>query len=83
VSTQVEALSCQELVELVTDYVEGALGAVERASFEHHIATCKGCHEYVGQMRRTIELTGRLTPTDVSAEAEAKLLAVFRDWKSG
>jgi anti-sigma factor RsiW len=83
VNAQVEQLSCQELVELVTDYVEGALGPLERASFEHHIAICTGCHEYVAQMRRTIELTGRLTAADVSPEAEAKLLAAFRDWKSG
>jgi anti-sigma factor RsiW len=83
VSTQVEELSCQELVELVTDYVEGALGPVERASFEHHIGKCTGCHEYVQQMRRTIQLTGRLTPGDISSEAEAKLLAAFRDWKAG
>jgi anti-sigma factor RsiW len=83
VSAEVEQLSCQELVELVTDYVEDTLGPFERASFEHHIATCKGCHDYVAQMRTTIELTGRLTPADVSPEAEAKLLAAFGDWKSG
>ena len=80
-NTQVEQLSCQELVELVTDYVEGALGPAERTSFEHHIAGCTGCAEYVQQMRRTIELTGRLRPADVSPEAEAKLLTAFRDWK--
>jgi anti-sigma factor RsiW len=83
VSTQVNELSCQELVELVTDYVEGVLGPIERASFEHHIAKCTGCHDYLAQMRATIELTGRLTPEDVSPEAEARLLAAFRDWKSG
>jgi anti-sigma factor RsiW len=82
-SSQVEQLSCQELVELVTDYFEGALGPVERASFEHHIGGCTGCHEYVEQMRETIELTGQLRPADLSPEAEAKLLAAFRDWKSG
>jgi hypothetical protein len=80
---QVEELSCQELVELVTDYVENALGPVERATFEHHVGKCTGCHDYVEQMRRTIELTGRLTPADVGPEAEEKLLAAFRDWKSG
>jgi anti-sigma factor RsiW len=83
VSTHVEELSCQELVELVTDYVEGALDPIERASFEHHIGKCTGCHDYVEQMRMTIELTGRLTTADLSPEAEARLLAAFRDWKSG
>jgi anti-sigma factor RsiW len=81
-SASVEQLSCQELVELVTNYLEGALTGDERHSFEHHIEACTGCHEYVRQMRQTIKLTGRLTPADVSPEAEQKLLAVFRDWKS-
>ena len=81
-STSIEQLSCQELVELVTDYLEGALPDRERHSFEHHIEGCTGCHEYVRQMRETIELTGQLTPADLSPEAEAALLAVFRDWKS-
>ena len=81
-SVSIEPLSCQELVELVTNYLEGALPQDERASFEHHIERCTGCHEYVRQMRQTIEVTGRLTPADVSLEAEAALLAAFRDWKS-
>ena len=80
-SASVEQLSCQELVELVTSYLEGVLTRDERASFEHHIESCMGCHEYVRQMRTTIELTGRLTTSDVSPEAEAKLLTVFRNWK--
>jgi anti-sigma factor RsiW len=82
VSAGIEQLSCQELVELVTSYFEGALSADERAGFEHHIEGCTGCHEYVRQMRTTIELTGRLTTADVSPDAEAKLLAVFRNWKA-
>jgi len=82
VSVSIEPLSCQELVELVTTYLEGVLPEDERVSFDHHIEGCTGCHEYVRQMRQTIELTGRLTPADVSPEAEAALLAAFRDWKS-
>jgi anti-sigma factor RsiW len=82
VSASVEQLSCQELVELVTNYLEGALSADERSSFEHHIEGCSGCHEYLRQMRQTIELTGRLTPADVSPEAERKLIAVFRNWQA-
>jgi hypothetical protein len=82
VSASMEQLSCQELVELVTSYFEDALPGAERASFEHHIGGCTGCHEYVQQMRTTIELTGRLTTADLSPGAEAKLLTVFRDWKA-
>jgi len=82
VSASVEQLSCQELVELVTDYLEGALPQAERASFEHHIEGCAGCHEYVRQMRETIELTGSLTPADLSPQAEAAMLAAFQEWKA-
>ena len=81
-SASIEQLSCQELVELVTDYLEGALPEAEQNSFLHHIEGCTGCREYVSQMRETIALTGRLTPADLSPEAEAALLAAFRDWKS-
>jgi len=82
VSTSIEQLSCQELVELVTGYLEGALLDRERDSFEHHIEGCTGCHEYFRQMRETIELTGSLSVADVSPQAEAALLAAFRDWKN-
>jgi len=82
VTETVERLSCQELVELVTDYLEGALSAEQSARFEAHLEPCRGCTAYVEQMRATIELVGRLTPEDVSPEAGAALLGVFRDWKS-
>jgi anti-sigma factor RsiW len=82
VTETVEQLSCQELVELVTDYLEGALPAEQRVRFETHLEPCHGCTAYVEQMRATIELVGRLTPEDFSPEAEAALLGVFRDWKS-
>ena len=82
-STSVEQLSCQELVELVTSYLEGALSPGEHDSFVHHVEGCTGCREYLAQMRATIELTGTLTPADLSPDAEAKLLETFRDWKSG
>ena len=81
-TTEPQDVPCNELVELVTDYLEGALSAEQRASFEAHLEPCRGCTAYVEQMRATIELAGRLTPEDVSPEAEATLLAVFRDWKS-
>ena len=75
-------LSCQELVELVTGYLEGALPEEERARFEKHVGPCDGCREYVEQMRTTIELTGRLEPQALSPEAEQALLGAFRDWKA-
>jgi anti-sigma factor RsiW len=66
----------------VTDYLEGALPAAERTRFEEHIGRCDGCRVYLEQMRRTIELTGRLTPDVVSPDAERALLDAFRGWHS-
>jgi anti-sigma factor RsiW len=79
----VEALSCQELVELVTAYVEDAMPSEERKRFERHIETCDGCGQYLEQMRTTIRLTGQLTREAVSPEAERDLLSAFRSWSSG
>ena len=78
----VEAFSCQELVELVTDYLEGALSTADLRRFEEHIAGCDGCTEYLAQFRRTVQLTGTLTPDDLTPEAEAALVEVFRSWKT-
>lgn len=77
----VVTLSCQELVELVTDWLEGALDVRHTALFEEHLAACDGCARYVAQLRRTIEATGRLTTDDLSPDAESTLLQAFRDWK--
>jgi anti-sigma factor RsiW len=75
-----EHLSCQELVELVTSYIEGALPELDRGRFEEHLTRCDGCTQYVEQMRATILVTGRLRLEDISPDAERKLLDVFRDW---
>jgi anti-sigma factor RsiW len=74
-------LSCQELVELVTDYLEDALSPADKARFEAHIAACEGCTMYLRQMREMLELLGELTTESISPQAEAELLASFRDWK--
>jgi anti-sigma factor RsiW len=76
-------LACQELVELVTDYFEGALSDTDRTRFEVHIAGCVHCTAYVQQMREMLEVLGELTTESLSAEAEAELLVAFRDWKAG
>lgn len=78
-----EAVTCQELVELVTDYLEGALTPAELRRFEEHIALCDGCSEYLEQLRNTIELTGTLTLDDLTPEAESELLHAFRAWQAG
>jgi predicted anti-sigma-YlaC factor YlaD len=77
-----EELTCQELVELVTDYLEMALPEGEMARFEEHLAGCRGCRQYLDQMRTTIRLVGRLREVDLSPPARDELLALFRDWKA-
>ena len=74
-------LVCRELVELVTDYLDGTLSRRDRARFEAHIAACANCTQYVEQFRETIRLTGALRESDVSHEAAEALLAEFADWK--
>ena len=76
-------LTCKELVELVTAYHEGALSARDRQRFEEHVVFCDGCASYLDGMRRTIEVTGRLTEEDLLPEMERDLLAAFRDWRRG
>ncbi len=80
-TTDTQALSCQELVELVTDYLEGVLDGGELARFEEHLAACAKCRDYLTQLRQTIELTGSLTADDLTAEAEEALLDAFRTWR--
>ena len=78
-----EHLSCQELVELVTDYLEGALSEEETARFESHIGRCDGCNVYLEQIRQTIAMTGRLSEDALTPEAERALLDAFRGWHAG
>jgi len=74
-------LTCRELVELVTDYLEDMLSKVERVRFEEHLATCSGCRNYLKQMRRTVSTLGRLTEGDLAPVAHDELLKLFRNWK--
>jgi anti-sigma factor RsiW len=76
-----EDLTCAELVELVTDYLEGELPEADRVRFEEHLGVCDGCSSYLEQMRTTIELTGRLSETDLDPRTKDALLATFREWK--
>jgi anti-sigma factor RsiW len=75
-------LSCQEIVELVTDYLEDALPAGERARFEHHLTRCRGCTNYVEQIRTTISLTGRVHADELDARTRDGILEAFRDWSA-
>ena len=79
---RVGSVSCRELVELVTDYLEGALPRADRRRFEKHIAACDACTAYIEQIRLTITATGELTEDDIEPEARDALLDAFRDWKT-
>ena len=81
--TATPGLTCQELVELVTDYLEGALAPAERARFEEHLALCAGCQGHVAQLHATIRLTGTLAESTLSPRLRDDLLAAFRDWRTG
>jgi anti-sigma factor RsiW len=73
-------LTCQELVEVVTDYLEGALPAAERARFEEHLTGCPGCQAYLQQMRDTIGMLGRVTEGSLEPATRDQLLDLFRNW---
>ena len=77
-------LSCQEIVELVTDYIEGVMPDAERARFDHHLSYCPGCVTYVEQIRDTIRATGRIPREETLSPALREgLLSQFRTWQRG
>lgn len=77
------SMHCREAVALMTDYLEGALSLRDRARFEEHLAACAHCHEYLAQMRATIEIAGRVTPEDLPDEAVAEFVDLYRLWRAG
>ena len=74
-------LTCQELVELVTEYFEGALSPDDRSRFEEHVMSCPPCRAYLEQMQDTLRLLGSIPEETVSPEAEEALVSAFRGWK--
>ncbi len=73
-------LTCKQFVELVTDYLEGALSEADHERFEQHVADCDSCPIYVEQIQQTIRMAGALTEESLSPEARGVLLHAFRDW---
>jgi anti-sigma factor RsiW len=73
---------CQEMVELITDYLEGALTRSQRRRFEAHLAGCEHCSEYLEQMRATIRLTGSLQGEDLTPEMREDFGALYRRWRA-
>lgn len=75
-------LTCRELVELVTHYLEGALSPAAHARFERHLRSCAACPRYVDQLRATVRALGRLREDDLPEPARGALLTAFRTWKT-
>ena len=78
-----DELTCQDLVEIVSDYLEGALPDADRERFDAHLETCEGCRRYLDQMRTTIRVVGRLPEESVDPDAMRALRAAFRGWHDG
>jgi anti-sigma factor RsiW len=74
-------MTCKELVEVVTDYLEGSLAEPDRLRLEAHVAECPYCEEYIAQMRQTIEALGELPAEALDPRREAELLEAFRGWR--
>jgi len=75
-------LVCQQAVELVTDYLEGALSQGQRRRFEAHLARCPNCPEYLAQMRALIMLAGNITPDDLTPHARRQFIRLYRQWQA-
>lgn len=74
-------MPCNELVELVTEYLEDRLSPADRTRFEAHLAACEACRTYLEQFRSTINAIGRLPEEELSNEARAALQQAFRNWR--
>ena len=77
-----EELTCKELTELITDYLEDCLSQVERLRFEQHLSICSGCVAYLDQMCATIRAIGSKPALELPAAMQSNLMEAFRRWKS-
>ena len=77
-----EEITCRELVELVTEYLEGTLPGHDRMRLQAHLAECPYCEEYIAQMRRTVAALGKLPPEPIDPAREQVLLEAVRGWRS-
>lgn len=76
-------ITCRELVELVTDYLESALPPSDLARFEAHLKICEPCRDYVQQVRQMVMAAGRVGDDSLDARTRESLLESFRGWKRG
>ena len=76
-------LTCKELTELVTDYLEGRMGFADRLRFQLHIGMCKHCREFLRERKLTIGAVGALSPEPIPTEVRHELMEKFRNWNRG
>lgn len=79
--SKTDDMACKELVEVVSDYVEGTLAEDDRLRFERHLEICPYCVEYVEQFRETIQATGNLGLESIPPQRRQELLEAFRGWR--
>lgn len=77
------ALVCRQAVDLMSDYLEGALPERDRVRLENHLSDCPHCSEYLAQLRATIDALGRATPEDLPEQAIDDLVELYRRWRTG
>lgn len=75
-------MKCREVVELMTDYLEGVLPSHDRERFEQHIAGCDGCRAYLAQLRATLLAMRRFEEAPIPERVQEELVQAFRDWRS-
>ena len=78
-----DELSCQQVMELITDYLENALLPEMRKLLEEHVAECPDCENYFEQMQLTIDMLHQVARESVFPATKQELLQLFRDWKKG
>jgi anti-sigma factor RsiW len=74
-------MDCNELVELVTAYLDGSLGVEDRARFDLHLLECDGCENYLQQFRRTVATVGKIPIEELDPTLRSRLVEAFRDWR--
>ncbi len=74
-------LVCRQAVELISDYLEGALPKRDRERLEAHLRACDGCDEYLRQVQATIRILGNVKPTDLDPETRRGLMDLYRQFR--
>ena len=78
-----QEMPCNELVELVSEYIDGRLQPADADRFDAHLEICEGCRNYLNQMRETIDALGHLPEESIGPAARERMLEAFRGWKDG